>query len=1162
MRLPLPKSRSGRLSVLISLLLGVSAFVPLPLPMTLVNKAIAMRAPELSLEASGGELVWGLGEVRLLDLRLLQQEETRVRVDRLDVALDLWPGSAAFGKPIRLHIKEADGQLDQSVVTSLSKLASDDFEPFPMAIQVRDSALRWTDAQLQDYWVNEVTVFGHMSQEGARFEVEGQCLLPAVGSFEVKLSAGPGLHEWQVGLQANAAMVRDWPSFSMEGTDWSEASFDLHAFASGRDLELLDIVVDGRAAVDECSAVNPRLLVTDTKVRFNGNLANGIRFQIDGEEAHSPFEMELLAAVDEQYNPRLHLSAKGKDTVVDAETMLWLTEMLPDVGEIVTALEPRGQPLTAFECSWSKADGFAWNLHVDPAGTSITYRGLLDDDGTRFSFPYPATQSTGSVVACSDAVLFFGDASVGGSGVVGATGIIDFRGSELLAIDIHAEEVPIDTRIRQAIAGNPIIAKLWRELGAPEQGEASFDVEIRYEKDEFNVRVAGNASDLSVLPAMVPVRADIDFAWFEWVPGVVRFGASMNALGGGVWLDGNLRDVANREAPEARLTLRGRGFNATQAELRTLERYLHLPKGLSDFRLSGEVFYDIMIVQPLETESPGHISGQLLCEGATMSWPALDIAFEQLHAQTGFASHGEDVQIGVARSWSQVDGGTLNASLNLSSVSQRSEAVAAGHDFRLTNDLNARLQDLGGQQPWGRHLDWGGTVDVVATVDPFQPKLVESHVDFHPLTIGIPGEDEDIEFELRGRIGVRGERTASGSNFPQFNAHALTFSGQDVDLAVQDLNAYFDKEGLQVEAKCSSSTGISLSSRLPLLADEETMLALTQIGLSGIVRPTNLRIKATSPYSGNLRFNASGGLVMDDVAMTGGVSALTGGHAEISVREAEWNGPQDFRAVLDFQNGSARVAGLALNNATARVHLNPERVVWTDVVAETLGGKLHTRGRDSDGTMVDGYFRLKLDKDAPVSTNVFVTGLQLERMRDELGLGGPLAGVVDGHIDVDLPSPSPTFAKGSGWFHINGGALGTVPVLKSIFRFAGVSPPVFDEGDVRFRVNGSGRVNIDEFSLQHPLLRVTGKGSMDMDTTLQLKVTLRTFGFVGRLPLLKDLIDFLVEQQVYGPAEAPIITHRASGKLFEGEFERAPFPLWVPAGPQPNWKVSPIYPVQ
>jgi len=84
---------------------------------------------------------------------------------------------------------------------------------------------------------------------------------------------------------------------------------------------------------------------------------------------------------------------------------------------------------------------------------------------------------------------------------------------------------------------------------------------------------------------------------------------------------------------------------------------------------------------------------------------------------------------------------------------------------------------------------------------------------------------------------------------------------------------------------------------------------------------------------------------------------------------------------------------------------------------------------------------------------------------------------------------------------------------------------------------------------------------MDMDTTMQLKVTLRTFGFIGRLPILKDLIDLLIEQQVYGPAEAPIITHRAGGKLM-GDFERAPFPLWVPAGAQPDWKISPIFPVE
>jgi hypothetical protein len=206
--------------------------------------------------------------------------------------------------------------------------------------------------------------------------------------------------------------------------------------------------------------------------------------------------------------------------------------------------------------------------------------------------------------------------------------------------------------------------------------------------------------------------------------------------------------------------------------------------------------------------------------------------------------------------------------------------------------------------------------------------------------------------------------------------------------------------------------------------------------------------------------------------------------------------------------------------------------------------------------------RFDFDPEAPISAEYFVTNLQLERMRDELGLGGPLAGVVNGYVQVAMPASSPAFAKGNGWFHVNGGALGTVPVLKSIFRFAGVSPPIFDEGDIRFRLNGSGKLDIDEFSLQHPLLRVTGKGSMSMDTRLSLKVTLRTFGFLGRLPILKDLVDLLIEQQVYGPAEAPVITHRASGKLLGDNFKPPPFPLWVPAVAQPDWRISPIFPVE
>mgnify|MGYP002639269106 CR=1 FL=1 len=1161
----LPRSRTGRTSLIISTLLMVSAFVPLPLPLDLVNKAIALRAPKLELQASAAHITWGRGTISLVDLRLKHEQQDRLRIEQLDVALDLWPGSATFGKPVRLHVMEADGQLQQAVLDSLSKLRSKKSTPFPLAIEISNSALRWTDTANRDYLIEGVRAYGHMSPEGARFEVHGNMQLPASGGFQLRIGAGAGLHDWQLSLSMDAVLARDWPGFALDGARWNGARFDLQAYARGHDLDFQDVVIDGTSSLASFRADQPRLYSHDIKAQFNGDLASGLRIKATGSEEHGDFAMEMLAALDAQKKPELTVEVVTTATEVNAETLTWLSEILPDVGDILLALEPRGKPVTAFDCSWSEAAGFAWNLHVNPNGTNITYRGILDEEGKRFSFPYPATNSQGSVVACKDAVLFYGGAQVGGTGAADSTGIIDFRNDGFLAIDLEAVEIPLDQRISSAMTGNPVIADVWRQLGTPNTGLANVELQIRFQEKEFFVRVAGDGGGMTVQPGLLPISAEVDHAWFEWVPGIARFGASMNALGGGLWLDGNLREVANRELPDIRLTLRGRGFDATQSELRILESYLPLPKGLSEFDLSGNVFYDLHLVQPLDG-SPGHISGQLIAEGANLRWPAMGLDFNHLVARASFAGHGEDMQIGVARSWSQVDGGTLEGSLSMSSASPSSQAVAAGHELDLNNELLANLQALSGQKPWGNHLDWSGTVDMLAMVDPFHPDVIDSHLDFHPLRIGIPkvpgAETEDLSFELQGRIGVNGIMTAVGSNFPQFKSHALTFNGTDVDLAVLGLRAHFDDTGLQLNAVCDSATGIALSSRLPLLVDEETMAALGEIGLTGTVRPAALKIQATLPYAAPLRFTAEGGLIMENVAMTGGGSQLTEGSATIAVHDAHWAGPQDFSARLEFENGSADVAGLALRNAKASVALTPEGMHWTDLDAETLGGRLHTNGASADGIPVHGSLRFDFDPSAPVQAEYFVTGLQLERMRDELGLGGPLAGVVNGYVQVAVPTSSPAFAEGRGWFHVNGGALGTVPVLKSIFRFAGISPPIFDEGDIHFRLNGNGKLDIDEFSLQHPLLRVTGKGSMSMDTRLSLKVTLRTFGFLGRLPVIKDLVDLLIEQQVYGPAEAPVITHRASGKLLGDNFKPPPFPLWVPAAAQPNWRISPIFPVE
>ena len=82
-----------------------------------------------------------------------------------------------------------------------------------------------------------------------------------------------------------------------------------------------------------------------------------------------------------------------------------------------------------------------------------------------------------------------------------------------------------------------------------------------------------------------------------------------------------------------------------------------------------------------------------------------------------------------------------------------------------------------------------------------------------------------------------------------------------------------------------------------------------------------------------------------------------------------------------------------------------------------------------------------------------------------------------------------------------------------------------------------------------------------MDSSVNLKVTMRTFSILGRLPLLKDIWDFFIEQQVYGPIESPIIVQRSMSKIAGAEFQRPPFPLWVPMAETPNWNISPIIPI-
>lgn len=1154
MRLPLPSGWGPRCSILLTGLLLISAYVPLPLPIGLINKAIALRAPELELAAEGAWIRWGRGEVALADLRLKHEEVDRARVDRLEAFLDLRPWSEAVGKPIRLRIEQADGDMHLGVIDSLSKLRSEDSSAFPMQLNITDSAVRWTDEGERSYQLADVQAEGYLSPGGSRLALHANALLPLAGDFALYADAGEDFESWSVAIGTEAAVVEDWALLKQEDLPWSDAQLRLYTVAKGSAMELEDLVVSGAVSCENLEYAPLELAVSDFAIEFEGDLDQGIRLRADGRETHGTFRALGGITLGEDWKPQVHLRAEGVGLQVDAEVVLWLQDNLPSIGEIVAGLEPRGGAHVGFVADWEEAHGLEWSLHVDAAGAGVTFRGLEDDEGNRVSVPYPATVRSGDMMTDGDVLLYAGVAEVGTEGRAWSTGGFDFRPEEDVefALDVIAEGIPLDNRITHALSGNPEIARLWRELGSPQSGTAGLEVQVRYFDEEFGMAIRGDARNVDATPSLLPLPIHGDTVWFEWIPGHARFGGLLRAVGGDLTLSGDVREAAEEGVdPILRMTLQGRGAAPSTTELHTLASYLQLPAEIASFPVVGDMRYDLQMILPLGEGEPHFLSG-FTCNEAMMTWSDMGLVFTPLHGQGAVAAHGEDYLITLPRTWSEVDGGNLRASLAVSSLPNMSRVTAVGRALDIDSGLLLRLQELTGQEPWGQHIDWGGKADLRATLNPTSPDDFRARVDLKPLTLGVGEGEQQAEFTLKGAVHL----------FPAgFTADVLRFTGPDVNLGVREVVGGFAEDILSLQALLDSRSGVSMTSRLPLLADAETLAAIEAIGLDGKIRADALRIDALIPDGGLPTFTAQGGLILEDVTIQG-VSPVTQGHASVQVERAWWKSSKDFGARLLLNDGTGRLGEVKLDDASAKVAISPKSIALTDLDVSLLGGRLHSEGVDQEGEVVHGHLRLGLDEKAPISLRLFARDLDLERMRRELDLRGSLAGKVDGYLQLNSPTPDPTFARGEGRFTIENGVLGTVPVLRSIWAFAGVRPPVFDAGELAFRMNGRGRILVDTLTLDHDLLEVKGEGSIDLDTNLNMKVTLRTFSLLGRLPLLKDLIDLLIEQQVYGPAEAPIIRQRAVGKLGGGEFKRPPFPLWVPAPPRPDWRVSPIVPVE
>ncbi len=1144
-------SHSARIATLCTGLLVLSAYLPLPLPIGLINRFLALRSPGLSLQAQSAYLRWGHGRISLGDLRLKLEQQDRIRADNIQAYLDFRPWSPHFGKPILLQIQEADGKLDLRLLEALSKLGSQNPSPFPLQIAVSDSSMQWTDSQGSLMQAADLQIHGFMSTEGAQCSIHGNALLPAQGGFSLYAKAGPELQDWEFAFESDVALVEDWPTLLHSDLPWGDGNLRLNLHATGHKLELSTAQIQASLNCSQLSYLPYNMNFENIEVQAEGDLRNGIAFSARGSEAHGSFRSQGALRFP-NYEPDFSLQAESVDLVVDQELINWLHDILTEVGEIVKGLEPRGTPQAFFGAHWDAKKDFDWSLHVDARDTQITYRGFEDTEVNRVSFPYPATVEHGHLLTGRDVLVYQAEAKVSEQGRALSQGMFDFRPTNsVFSIDLDAEHIPLDERIPYALSGNPEIAHLWRQLGSPAAGTASLQIKLRFDGQDFGIVLRGEAEDLWATPNLLPVKIYGNSVWFEWKPGQAEFGGLLTALGGDIQMRGEVREHNGLKLPpDLRMSIDGHGASPSAAEMAKLTAYLHLPPAIASFPIKGDVHYNLQIILPLGDASP-QLLASFDCNQSQLHWNDLNLDFSPLQGRGSIAAFGDQYVISFPRTWSNVAGGKLRASLILSSEEGLSAATVFGHNLHLNSDLLMRLQRFTGQEPWGQHIEWGGQTDVRASLNPSQPQDFQAKVDLNPLSLKVGEFDQGGAFRLQGTVRL----------FPEgLSAEDLRFAGPDVSLTLSNVHRTFSEQTLRLGAIVNSERGVSLESRLPLFVNADALAAIRRIGLQGNVHAQDLQVEATIPDTGIPNFRAHGGLIFSEVGIDG-VSKLRQGQANVQLKKAWWQGEEDFGAELVLEQGIAKLGNVRLQDASARVHIDASLVRFTNLDVSLLGGKITTNGKNLEGQDVKGFLTLGLNKDAPVSLRCFAHNLQLEKMRREIGLGGSLAGKVHGYLNIKSPTPDPTFCRGEGRLHIENGVLGTVPILRSIWGFAGVRPPVFKEGDLEFRVNGKGRVYVDRMRLDHDLLEVAGEGFIDLDTNLNLKVTLRTFSVLGRLPLLKDLIDLLVEQQVYGPAEAPIIRQRAVGKL-GGQFIRPPFPLWVPAPPKPNWRISPIIPVE
>ncbi|MDP6849448.1 MAG: hypothetical protein QGH51_01745 [Planctomycetota bacterium] len=1137
----------ARISAVICLLMLVSGWLPIPLPTSLLKHAQDFLPEGSAISAKSLRLRWACGEFSLADLRLEKSEDEVFQIKKTRLHLDLVPWSPHFLETRSLSLSDGNTNLDhlQPVLSSLLEGSGSSQESPPVQVRIQNlSATMGLASGIFHFGIEDV--LGHSTSLGT--QLYGELSTPYGFNAEAWLELGIE-NQWSLDIHS--------PQTTLAHLDFLPVTVSADSCELRAHLDQTNVQVDFQLTGASLQMTDPPLDFELDKIRIFGPLSSGIQMTASGRLEGSPLRAEAWVKRDHANQWAARLEGEARAIVLDEDRVAWLQQLDPGTAEVFEALELDGATSANFSWDWNGDDNGKWLVHAPFQNLGITYRGFLEQDGDRPSFPYPVKKMAGDFLAASRRLVFNTTGDMGTAPVIAEGTVLITDGPAQIGIDLDVTGLEMDGRITSALSGTPEASAIWRDLGGPSGGEADLKLRLRRTKEDSHVRVdlEGEVRGTELRPSFLPIPIELNGAWIHWAPGSAEFAGPVRALGGNLLVKGEARSVLNGNLPAIQMrAVTEEGIDPVLEDRKILEGFLGLPGGISGFTLEGPAKFELGVRRP-GSDSRAQVLIENESKGLNLRWDNPNTNWENLVGKIAIAVDGKQILFSAPDVVAQCCNGELSASASLLHFDDQKH----GRGTIVANNLEVRdetvrfARALAGLKPeMVQPIEWSGQVHLVAELDLLEPGKNRGQIHLSPLEVRqgflLPSEGTS----LRGRFGLRDTALVEGQ---------LQLTGSAGNMELHDVFLETMGDGFYLEANLDSKDGIEISDRFSALLSPGAWNAFQRIGLRGRVGADAVRIRLNS-NPGESSFELEGNLLLREMGVDA-APVLENGSASLQVIHFQWNNPTDFGGSFQLQNAKCDVAGFSFIDANGNLTLAPDELRFNSFEGELLGGVVGTESPDSPG-----HLRLGLEDQAPISFLLYLDSLSLARLREELNLGGDLAGKVSGKLNFESATPNPLDYKGVATLAVEGGVLGAVPVLSRMWAVAGVKPPIFKSGHFTLRANPTthrGRIRLEKFDLEHELLQVQGRGWVGLDSYLNLKATVRS-GIVPILgwgiPLISDLFfDPLVEQDIVGPLESPLVTQRFARRLDkEKKLESIPFPLWIPEFDREDWWKSPALP--